>query len=69
MSWAQQFLQRCPELAIYLSLGLGFAVGRAGSSIAVLGDSGPVAIAHVLLPTWGSVIVASTSGGSAAPPP
>jgi putative transport protein len=30
---------------------------RSGSSVAVLGYSGTVALAHILLTTWGTVIV------------
>src|SRR4029077_14454443 len=41
---------------------------KSGSPIAVLGYTGSVAIAHVLLPMWGSVIVALTSGSVGAPP-
>jgi putative transport protein len=41
---------------------------KSGSPIAVLGYSGSVAIAHVLLPMWGAVIVALTSGWVAAAP-
>jgi putative transport protein len=48
--------------------GLAAVQEKSGSSIAVLGYSGSVAIAHVLLPMWGSVIVALMAGGSAAPP-
>jgi putative transport protein len=48
--------------------GLAAVQEKSGSSIAVLGYSGSVAIAHVLLPMWGSVIVMLTSGGVAAPP-
>jgi putative transport protein len=48
--------------------GLAAVQERSGSPIAVLGYSGSVAIAHVLLPMWGSVIVALTSHGVAAPP-
>jgi len=38
--------------------GLAAVQEKSGSAIAVLGYSGSVAIAHVLLPMWGSVIVA-----------
>jgi putative transport protein len=38
--------------------GLAAVQERSGSPIAVLGYSGSVAIAHVLLPMWGAVIVA-----------
>jgi putative transport protein len=47
--------------------GLAAVQENSGSSIAVLGYSGAVAIAHVLLPMWGSVIVfltASHGGGT-----
>jgi putative transport protein len=47
--------------------GLAAVQEKSGSGIAVLGYSGSVAIAHVLLPMWGSVIVfltASHGGGS-----
>jgi len=37
--------------------GLAAVQEKSGSSIAVLGYSGSVAVAHVLLPMWGSVIV------------
>ena len=42
--------------------GLAAVQEKSGSSIAVLGYSGSVAIAHVLLPMWGSVIVFLTAG-------
>ncbi len=42
--------------------GLAAVQEKSGSPIAVLGYSGSVAIAHVLLPMWGAVIVALTSG-------
>jgi putative transport protein len=45
--------------------GLAAVQERSGSPIAVLGYSGSVAIAHVLLPMWGAVIVALVSGGGA----
>jgi putative transport protein len=48
--------------------GLAAVQEKSGSPIAVLGYSGSVAIAHVLLPMWGSVIVMMMSGGVAAPP-
>jgi putative transport protein len=48
--------------------GLAAVQEKSGSPIAVLGYSGSVAIAHVLLPMWGSVIVMMMSGGAAAPP-
>ena len=41
--------------------GLAAVQGRSGSAIAVLGYSGSVAIAHVLIPMWGAVIVALMS--------
>jgi putative transport protein len=41
--------------------GLAAVQERSGSAIAVIGYSGAVAIAHVLLPMWGSVIVALMS--------
>jgi putative transport protein len=44
--------------------GLAAAQEKSGSPIAVLGYSGSVAIAHVLLPMWGSVIVALIGGSS-----
>lgn len=46
--------------------GLAAVQEKSGSAIAVLGYSGSVAIAHVLLPMWGSVIVALIGHG--APP-
>ncbi len=48
--------------------GLAAVQEKSGSSIAVLGYSGSVAIAHVLLPMWGSVIVMLVAGGSTPPP-
>ena len=48
--------------------GLAAVQDRSGSPIAVLGYSGAVAIAHVLLPMWGGVIVALMSGNVAGPP-
>jgi putative transport protein len=48
--------------------GLAAVQEKSGSPIAVLGYSGSVAIAHVLLPMWGAVIVALTSGWVAAAP-
>lgn len=47
--------------------GLAAVQEKSGSSIAVLGYSGAVAIAHVLLPMWGTVIVALTAHGGGAP--
>lgn len=44
--------------------GLAAVQEKSGSSIAVLGYSGAVAIAHVLLPMWGSVIVFLRAGAS-----
>jgi putative transport protein len=48
--------------------GLAAVQDKSGSPIAVLGYSGAVAIAHVLLPMWGAVIVALMSGNVSAPP-
>jgi putative transport protein len=48
--------------------GLAAVQDKSGSPIAVLGYSGAVAIAHVLLPMWGAVIVALMSGNVGAPP-
>jgi putative transport protein len=48
--------------------GLASVQEKSGSPIAVLGYSGAVAIAHVLLPMWGAVIVALMSGNVSAPP-
>jgi putative transport protein len=48
--------------------GLAAIQERSGSPIAVLGYSGSVAIAHVLLPIWGAVIVALIGAGGGAPP-
>jgi putative transport protein len=47
--------------------GLAAVQEKSGSPIAVLGYSGSVAIAHVLLPMWGSVIVYLTAGNGAPP--
>jgi putative transport protein len=47
--------------------GLAAIQERSGSPIAVLGYSGSVAIAHVLLPMWGSVIVWLTAGNVVPP--
>lgn len=44
--------------------GLAAVQEKSGSPIAVLGYSGSVAIAHVLLPIWGSVIVALVGSGA-----
>lgn len=43
--------------------GLAAVQEKSGSAIAVLGYSGSVAIAHVLLPMWGSLIVALIGPG------
>ena len=48
--------------------GLAAVQEKSGSAIAVLGYSGSVAIAHVLLPMWGAVIVALMSGNVVAQP-
>ena len=48
--------------------GLAAVQEKSGSPIAVLGYSGSVAIAHVLLPMWGAVMVALMSGNVVAPP-
>ena len=48
--------------------GLAAVQEKSGSPIAVLGYSGSVAIAHVLLPMWGAVIVALMSGNVVVPP-
>ena len=48
--------------------GLAAVQEKSGSPIAVLGYSGAVAIAHVLLPMWGAVIVALMSGNVVVPP-
>ena len=48
--------------------GLAAVQEKSGSAIAVLGYSGAVAIAHVLLPMWGAVIVALMSGNVVVPP-
>jgi len=48
--------------------GLAAIQEKSGSPIAVLGYSGSVAIAHVLLPMWGSVIVMLIGAGSGAAP-
>jgi putative transport protein len=42
--------------------GLAAVQEKSGSAIAVLGYSGSVAIAHVLLPMWGSIIVFLRAG-------
>ena len=44
--------------------GLAAVQEKSGSSIAVLGYSGSVAIAHVLLPMWGSLIVNLIGAGA-----
>jgi putative transport protein len=46
--------------------GLAAVQEKSGSPVAVIGYSGSVAIAHVLLPMWGSLIVWLTAGGSPA---
>lgn len=48
--------------------GLAAVQEKSGSAIAVLGYSGSVAIAHVLLPMWGAVIVALIGAGSGPAP-
>ena len=48
--------------------GLAAVQEKSGSPIAVLGYTGAVPVGHVLLTTWGSVIVALMSGAAAAPP-
>lgn len=47
--------------------GLAAVQEKSGSPIAVLGYSGSVAIAHVLLPMWGAVIVHLVAPGGAPP--
>ena len=41
-----------------MTAGLAAVQERSGSPIAVLGYTGTVAIGHILLTTWGAVIVA-----------
>lgn len=43
--------------ALTMTAGLAAVQARSGSSVAVLGYSGTVAIGHILLTTWGTVIV------------
>ena len=43
--------------ALTMTAGLAAVQERSGSSVAVLGYSGTVAIGHILLTTWGTVIV------------
>jgi putative transport protein len=45
--------------------GLAAVQEKSGSPIAVIGYSGSVAIAHVLLPMWGAVMVQLTAGAAA----
>ena len=40
-----------------MTAGLAAVQDRSGSLVAVLGYSGTVAIGHILLTTWGTVIV------------
>ncbi|HEX6884196.1 MAG TPA: aspartate-alanine antiporter [Planctomycetota bacterium] len=47
--------------------GLAAVQEKSGSPIAVLGYSGSVAIAHVLLPMWGSIIVYLVAPGGTPP--
>jgi putative transport protein len=43
--------------ALTMTAGLAAVQERSGSTVAVLGYSGTVAIGHILLTTWGTVIV------------
>ena len=43
--------------ALTMTAGLAALQARSGSTVAVLGYSGTVAIGHILLTTWGTVIV------------
>jgi putative transport protein len=43
--------------AMTMTAGLAAVQERSGSSVAVLGYSGTVAVGHILLTTWGTVIV------------
>jgi putative transport protein len=43
--------------ALTMTAGLAAVQARSGSTVAVLGYSGTVAIGHILLTTWGTVIV------------
>lgn len=43
--------------ALTMTAGLAAVQERSGSSVAVLGYSGTVAVGHILLTTWGTVIV------------
>jgi putative transport protein len=43
--------------ALTMTAGLAAVQARSGSTVAVLGYSGTVAISHILLTTWGTVIV------------
>jgi putative transport protein len=43
--------------ALTMTAGLAAVQEKSGSSVAVLGYSGTVAIGHILLTTWGTVIV------------
>jgi putative transport protein len=43
--------------ALTMTAGLAAVQERSGSPVAVLGYSGTVAIGHILLTTWGTVIV------------
>ena len=54
MSWLGDFLHRYPDLAVYLAVGLGYLIG----GYKVKGFSlGAVPFGHILLTTWGTVIV------------
>ena len=43
--------------ALTMTAGLAAVQERSGGPVAVLGYSGTVAIGHILLTTWGTVIV------------
>ena len=61
MSWIQQFLQRYPELAVYLALGIGYAIGSLKLRGFSLGGSTGSLLAGILIGAWFDVPVSATA--------
>jgi hypothetical protein len=62
MGWLSNLFAKYPEMAVYLAVGTGYAVGRfkvrgVGLGVATLGYLYTVAFGHILLTTWGTLIV------------
>ena len=61
MDWAQPFFQKYPELAVYLALGVGYAIGGLKLGGFSLGGSTGSLLAGLLIGAFLEVPVAATA--------